>query len=79
MKIAKLKWTQPCENNWTANTPASHLGYVTIWFEEGRYWPCYEMAPAEGTDTLEESLKLCQKFHDEYIITWLEEEYENRN
>jgi hypothetical protein len=73
MKIRKLQWAQPYEDGWTANTPASHLGYVSIWYEDGMYWPCYEGAPPGGTKSLLESFDLCNDFHAAYIKKFLEE------
>lgn len=70
MKIKKLEWVK--RDMWIADTPASHRGYITISFEEGKYWPNWACS-LPGSDDLETVMAQGQEFHDTFIKKFIED------
>lgn len=57
---------------WYAETPSSHMGGISIVFEEGKWWPIWDCG-LPGMDTLEEAQAAGQKFHENFLKKYLTE------
>ncbi len=70
MKFRPLKWTK--HDYWFANTPASEFGYITICYEEGKYWASWDLS-LPGTTDIESLKQAAQAWHEEWLMAWIEE------
>lgn len=71
MKIKPLKWIQSGDYYWMAQTPSVRSGYISISFEEERYWPNWS-SELPCCYTLEEAQALAQEHHEAFIMKFLE-------
>jgi len=64
MNIKPLNWEK--RDWWIAYTPAGHNGYISIAFEQDKYWPIWNCS-LPGYDTLQEAMDQGQLFHNRYV------------
>ncbi len=70
MKIKQLEWIK--RDMWIAYTAAQPIvGYITISFEQGKYWPNWNCS-LPGADDLETVMAQGQEFHEKFIKQYLE-------
>ena len=68
-RFTPLKWIK--RDSWVADTPASEFGYITISYEDGKFWASWDLSLPGCTDL--EALKLAgQKWHNEWLSEWIE-------
>lgn len=72
MKIKKLVW-EKFGRLWVAKTSASHLGTISIVFEDEKYWAIWPCCKVEGYDSLEEVMNEGQNFHETFLKMYLED------
>lgn len=70
MKFRPLKWIE--RDCWVADTPASEFGYITICYEEDKYWASWDLS-LPGTIDLESLRQAAQAWHEEWLMAWIEE------
>lgn len=66
--IKPLEWIQ--RDVWIAYTPAFHLGYITIAYEEGKYWANWDCS-IPGSDDLDSLFVAGQEYHNAFIQKFL--------
>lgn len=67
-EIIPLSWIK--RDFWVAETPAAGSGFISIAFEQGKYWPLWNCS-LPGFDTLEEAMGAGQEFHNTFIKKYL--------
>lgn len=69
MQFKQLVWVK--RDHWVAETPASPLKYITICYEQGKYWASWDMTLPGCTDL--DALKHAgQVWHNNWLKQWVE-------
>jgi hypothetical protein len=71
MKFKQLNWLPSGNNSYYAETPALHIKYIYIGYEQGLYWASWDMS-IPGYNNLEELKQLGQQFHEDYLKQFFE-------
>jgi hypothetical protein len=72
MKFKKLEWTKL--DSWIAKTPASPSGFISIGYEDNRFWPLWncDQKGIAGFESLEEAMTNGQEYHEKFLKQYLE-------
>lgn len=67
--IKPLVWIK--RDHWVAETPSLHTGYMTICFEQGKFWANWDMT-LPGTTDLDALKHAGQVWHNNWLSQFVE-------
>jgi hypothetical protein len=71
LRFKQIEWIK--RDVWVAETPASDLKRITIFFDEGKYWASWDLT-LPGTTDLAALKRAGQQWHEQWLRQWVEPE-----
>lgn len=69
MKFKQLEWIE--RDYMIAYSPSNHIGYLSICYEQGLYWPSWDLK-LPGTTDLDSLKQSAQQHHEQYLMQYME-------